>query len=172
MGQTPLPSTPEPPGPPNPPAPGFPRLRETFKSGLGRHRVLLISSGRSTPAPSRAICSETETHQGAGDTQPARGPSTQQTPAHGCRQGSAGLRGSRGSRFSQRIAWRAAGAPSSQCLRAPPPSQSRWGSQRLLAGPAWRRAGRCHEDVYGWQTWGSHTQRAPKPWGGQHKEHA
>lgn len=33
------------------------RLRETFQSGPGSHRVLLISSGRSTPAPSCTICS-------------------------------------------------------------------------------------------------------------------
>lgn len=33
---------------PNPPAPGFPWLSEAFKSGLGSHHVLLISSGRST----------------------------------------------------------------------------------------------------------------------------
>lgn len=48
-GQTPLPCTPQPPGlPPNPSTADFPRLRETFKSGRGRHHVLFISSGRST----------------------------------------------------------------------------------------------------------------------------
>lgn len=43
--------------PTNPPAPGFPRLRETFKLGLGSHHVLLISSGRSTLVLSHTICS-------------------------------------------------------------------------------------------------------------------
>lgn len=93
MGQTPLPSTPEPPGPPNPPAPGFPRLRETFKSGLGRRRVLLISSGRSTPAPSRAICSAPRPTKGQGTCSPHGDPAPsrpQPTAAGRARQGSGG----------------------------------------------------------------------------------
>lgn len=87
MGQTPLPSTPEPPGPPNPPAPGFPRLRETFKSGLGRRRVLLISSGRSTPAPSRAICSAPRPTKGQGTRSP-RGDPAPSRPQPRAQQGS------------------------------------------------------------------------------------
>lgn len=78
-----------PPRPPNPPAPGFPRLRETFKSGLGRRRVVLISSGRSTPAPSRAICSAPRPTKGQGTRSPHGDPAPSR-PQPRAQQGSGG----------------------------------------------------------------------------------
>lgn len=106
--QSPLPWTQNPPAPNNPPAPGFPRLRETFKSGLGSRHVLLIRSGRSTPVLSRTICSAPRPTAGQGrrtrclhgdtvpgDTQPKAASRDQQCPREAQNCASPSLDGSR-----------------------------------------------------------------------------
>lgn len=89
--------------PPNPPAPGFPRLRETFKSGLGSRHVLLISSGRSTRALSRAICSAPRptTGRGRGTRCLRRHPAPGDTQPKAAGREAAGPGGSTGSCFTQ-----------------------------------------------------------------------